>query len=273
VVGVPLPATERSAKSAVLVASLSMSEVIVDAPETTEPAVRRDSFVVRLVRFVGWTSIWLGLFLLGFVAHQLFVTTFFAQQNNAVLEVEAEEYFVTAEITEVPYVAPGAPELTDPLDVALPDPTLLVEAPPPEHEAFAIIRVPSIDRLKDGWAVVEGVGRNDLKNGVGHMPSTPLPGQPGNSVISGHRTTYGAPFHEFDQLNPGDIIEVETGLGVHIYEVRETIIVRPTEVWVTDQREGAWLTLTTCHPKFSSRQRLVVFAELVGGPNAEVIYG
>ncbi len=55
------------------------------------------------------TSIWLGLFLLGFVAHQLFVTTFFAQQNNAALADEAEEYFVTAEITEVPYVAPGAP--------------------------------------------------------------------------------------------------------------------------------------------------------------------
>ena len=67
-VGVPLPATERSAKSTVLVASLSMSEVIVDAPETTEPAVRRDSFVVRLVRFVGWTSIWLGLFLLGMIS-------------------------------------------------------------------------------------------------------------------------------------------------------------------------------------------------------------
>jgi sortase A len=105
------------------------------------------------------------------------------------------------------------------------------------------------------------------------MPSTPLPGQPGNSVISGHRTTYGAPFHEFDELVPGDTIEVETGLGVHIYEVRETKIVRPTEIWVTEPREGAWLTLTTCHPKFSSRQRLVVFAELVAGPNSKVIYG
>lgn len=266
-------ATDRFAKSAAHVASLSMSDVIVEAPETAEPTVGRDSLVVRLVRFVGWTSIWLGLFLLGFVAHQLFVTTFFAQQNNAALADEAEEYFVTAEITEVPYVAPGAPDLVDPPDVALPEPTLLIEAPPPEHDAFAIIRVPSIDRLEDGWAVVEGVGRTDLKNGVGHMPSTPLPGQPGNSVISGHRTTYGAPFHEFDQLEPGDLIEVETGLGVHIYEVRETIIVRPTEIWVTEQREGAWLTLTTCHPKFSSRQRLVIFAELVGGPNAAVING
>lgn len=236
---------------------------------------------MRVIRFVGWTSVWLGLFLLGFVAHQLFVTTFFAQQNNSVLAAEAEEYFISADIEEVPYVASDVsggssqsespPVGDDPEDGVSTPATLLVEAAPPEHEAFAIIRIPSIERLKDGWAIVEGVSRTDLKNGVGHMPSTPIPGQPGNSVMSGHRTTYGAPFHEFDELVVGDIIEVETGLGVHTYEIRETIIVRPTEIWVTDDREGAWLTLTTCHPKFSSRQRLVVFAELVAGPNAEVI--
>lgn len=250
-----------------------MSDVLTESTETTKSPTQAGSLFVRVIRFVGWTSIWLGLFLLGFVAHQLFVTTFFAQQNNAALEVEAKEYFESAEITEVAYVAPGAPEIADPDDASLPTPILLVESAPPEHEAFAIIRVPSIDRLKEGWAVVEGVRRSDLKNGVGHMPSTPIPGQPGNSVLSGHRTTYGAPFHEFDELVVGDIIEVETGLGIHIYEVRETIIVRPTEIWVTERREGAWLTLTTCHPKFSSRQRLVIFAELVAGPNAEVING
>ena len=64
------------------------------------------------------------------------------------------------------------------------------------------------------------------------MPTTPLPGQPGNAVIAGHRTTYGAPFHEFDELVPNDLIEVETALGVHTYAVRETIIVKPTEIWV-----------------------------------------
>ncbi len=247
-----------------------------DRTEPASTAETRSSIAVRVIRFIGWTSIWLGLFLLGFVAHQLFVTTFFAQQNNAALEVEAEAHFEVVEITEVAYVdhgSPDTPDVTDPDDPPPPPPILLVEGAPPEHEAFAIIRVPSIDRLKDGWAVVEGVKRSDLKNGAGHMPSTPLPGQPGNSVVSGHRTTYGAPFHEFDQLEVGDVIEVETGLGVHTYEVRESTIVRPTEIWVTEQRQGAWLTLTTCHPRFSSRERLVVFAELVAGPNAEVING
>jgi sortase A len=74
-------------------------------------------------------------------------------------------------------------------------------------------------------------------------------------------------------LEPGDLIEVETALGVHTYAVDESIIVKPTAIWVAEDRDGAWLTLTTCHPKFSSRQRLVVFAELVDGPNAGVIVG
>jgi sortase A len=259
-----------------------MSDTLTERAGADQTSAQRESLAVRVIRFAGWTSVWLGLFLLGFVAHQLFVTTFFAQQNNSVLEAEAEDYFSSADIAEVPYVPSdvsggSAAGETPPAGGgteggALPDATLLVEAAPPEHEAFAIIRVPSIDRLKDGWAIVEGASRTDLKNGIGHMPNTPLPGQPGNSVMSGHRTTYGAPFHEFDELSIGDVIEVETGLGVHTYEVRETIIVEPTAIWVTGEREGAWLTLTTCHPKFSSRKRLVVFAELVAGPNADVIY-
>ena len=244
--------------------------------------------MLRTVRTLGWTAIGIGLFLLGFVGHQLFVTTWFAQQNNAHLSARAESYFSQTlskiEVTQVTLLGPPDTGTADPDDPTIEGPTttapgdgaastLLVEPTPPDHEPFAIIRVPTIDRLASGWAVVQGVSVRDLRNGAGHMPKTPLPGQPGNAVISGHRTTYGAPFHELDQLVPGDRIEVETAIGVHVYEVRETVIVRPTEVWVTDDRPGAWLTLTTCHPKFSSRQRLVVFAELVDGPNGGAIFG
>jgi len=250
-----------------------MSDTMTEKVDPSQAPSPRDGSTRRIIRFVGWTSIWVGLFLLGFLIQQLVVTTYLAQQNNVALVEVAEVRFATVEVTEVPYVAPGSPELTDPEDVALPVPILKVESSPLDGESFAIIRVPSLERLADGWAVVEGVSRSNLKNGVGHMPSTPLPGQPGNSVFSGHRTTYGAPFFEFDELEPGDIIEVETAIGVHIYEIREIIIVRPTEIWVTQPRDGAWLTLTTCNPKFSSRERLVVFAELIGGPNFEAIYG
>jgi sortase A len=115
--------------------------------------------------------------------------------------------------------------------------------------------------------VFEGVSVDTLTKGPGHMPGTPVPGQPGNSVISGHRTTYGRPFFDFDQLGPGDRIELETAIGLHVYEVRESFVVEPTDVWVVDDRPGAWLTLTTCNPKFSARERLIITAELVQGPN------
>lgn len=247
----------------------------------------------RIVRMLGWTSIVAGLLVLGFVAQQLFVTTWLSQQQQDALAEEARRHFATVEVEEVEYTpdasvdpgetgsgegtsgtisegATGIPGRDEPLTTR--PRSLLVEATPDLGIPFAIIRVPTIERLEEGWTVVEGVRVRDLKNGAGHMPGTPLPGQPGNAVISGHRTTYGAPFHEFGELVPGDLIEVETAIGIHTYAVRETVIVRPWELWVTDPREGAWLTLTTCHPKFSARQRLVVFAELVDGPNWEAIY-
>ena len=48
-------------------------------------------------------------------------------------------------------------------------------------------------------------------------------------------------------------------------------MVAPTDVWVTNQVDGAWITLTTCNPKGSSRERLIVFGRLVDGPNAAAI--
>jgi sortase A len=231
----------------------------------------RRSLPVRIGRAAGWTLVWLGILTLGFVAHQLWITSWYARQNQHELAQERVAQWAETSITEVA-VQPadtGEPN-EDPGDT--PPPVYLkVESAPELHAAFALIRIPSIERLADGWNVVEGVTRADLKTGTGHMPDTALPGQPGNAVISGHRTTYGQPFHELDQLQPGDLIEVETALGTHVYAVRETLVVAPTELSVTEPKPGAWLTLTTCHPKFSARQRLVVVAELVAGPNFEAI--
>lgn len=145
---------------------------------------------------------------------------------------------------------------------------IITEAPPEPGQALGRIVIPAagVD-----WLVVEGVSQAELAQGPGHMPGTALPGQPGNSVISGHRTTYGAPFRELDVLQPGDIITVETLIGSHTYEVTEVLAVAPTDVWVTNQVEGAWLTLTTCHPEGSAQQRLIVFARLTAGPNADAV--
>lgn len=265
-------------KSDAAVPSHQMSDTDIREQVPASPSNASPTYI-KVIRIFGWTAIGLGLFLIGFVVQQLFVTTYFAQQANVARTEEAVEHFKDAEVTEVPFLPGVGPVLPtageDPVAPAPSQPvaTLYVEQKPERGDSFAVIRIPKLERLAEGWAIVEGVSRRDLRSGAGHMPHTPLPGQPGNAVISGHRTTYGAPFHELDELVPGDIIEVETAIGIHTYRVDQLVIVGPRELWVTEAREGAWLTLTTCHPKFSSRQRLVIFAELVDGPNAPAILG
>ncbi|HVE93919.1 MAG TPA: class E sortase [Acidimicrobiales bacterium] len=133
--------------------------------------------------------------------------------------------------------------------------------PPPDGAAIAIIKIP---RLGVEKAVVEGVGVDDLQKGPGHYPQTPMPGQPGNVGIAGHRTTYGAPFFNLDQLEPGDPILTTTAQGRFRYEVIGTTVVTPSEVSVLDPTDDNRLTLTTCEPRFSASRRMIVTARLVG---------
>lgn len=121
---------------------------------------------------------------------------------------------------------------------------------------------------QEPMVVVHGVTEADLASGPGHYPGSALPGQPGNMAVAGHRTTYGAPFAQIDKLAPGDEIRVQDpGERTWTYRVRETRIVEPSDTSVISSDplgDGRpVLTLTTCHPRYSNRQRLVVFAELV----------
>lgn len=225
---------------------------------------------------VGKVMLALGLVLGGFVAYQFGVTSFFAQRAQA--DLRAGVSARTSAAVTVPYevVARPAAPIPVPADLAAPPPilghsaTLVTEPVPAPGEVLGRIIAPAagVD-----WAFVEGVDRTSLRSGAGHMPDTALPGQPGNTVISGHRTTYGAPFLHLDRLAVGDEIRVESGVGTHGYQVVDVFVVSPRDTWVTGQWDGAWLTLTTCNPVFSSRERLVVVARLVSGPNAGVILG
>ena len=152
--------------------------------------------------------------------------------------------------------------------------TLLPLLYPDAGEALGRITIPAIDVDE---IVVVGVGTEDLRKGPGHYGSTPLPGQPGNAAIAGHRTTYGAPFGRIDELAPGDRIIVETLQGTFVYRVVQNSadltgraighrIVSPKAVEVLDDYGDNRLTLTSCHPRYSSKQRIVVQATLVGDP-------
>jgi sortase A len=220
----------------------------------------------RVVRFLGLTMIWSGVLIFLFLAYELWGTDLLASRSQAVAEEELSFYFDSTRSSAPPETpsTTAAPQTTS----TTPLPELLAEQPVAEGEPFARIVIPKIEVEE---VVFQGVDRSTLKQGPGHMPWTPLPGQPGNAVISGHRTTYGRPFYDLDLLEPGDRIEVETSLGVHVYEVREIMIVKPTDVWVTEEKPGAWLTLTTCNPRFSAAERLIVQASLVEGPNLDYV--
>lgn len=220
----------------------------------------------RSVQILGWTLIWSGVFIFGYLGWQLFGTDVVNAGVQARAQDELVETFETQDdLPEMETVDPA--EYLDVDQFETPDPIeFFPEDIPETGEAFTFLR---IDKIGLDEVMFEGVDPRTLKSGPGHMESTPLPGQPGNAVLSGHRTTYGRPFFDFDLLEIGDEIEVESAIGVSIYEIREILIVQPTDVWVTNNRAGAWLTLTTCEPKFSARQRLVIVAEMVSGPNME----
>jgi sortase A len=110
--------------------------------------------------------------------------------------------------------------------------------------------------------MVEGTGTADLRDGPGHYPATPLPGERGTVGIAGHRTTYGAPFRHLDAVEPGDRVELSLPYGVFTYRVERTRIVKPTDVWVTDRVSFDRLILSACHPLYSAAKRIVVFAKL-----------
>ena len=137
-----------------------------------------------------------------------------------------------------------------------------------EAVARIVIRAIKMDQI-----VVEGTDVDALRKGPGHYPWTPMPGQPGNASIAGHRTTYGAPFANIGNLRPGDRITVQTAQGEFVYEVlaqdsptKGYLIVSPDRVDLLRDNGNNLLTLTSCHPRFSNRQRIVVQAKLLGDP-------
>ncbi len=128
-------------------------------------------------------------------------------------------------------------------------------------EPLGVLRIPAIDV---DLVVVGGVGTDELKMGPGHYPGTALPGGLGNAAFAGHRTTYGAPFLDVDRLQAGDVIEFARGDDIWVYEVTGTQIVSPTDahVLLTENPLESVLTLTSCHPKRSTAQRIIVSAAL-----------
>jgi sortase A len=102
-----------------------------------------------------------------------------------------------------------------------------------------------IVRVGLSGVVVEGDSDAVLDRAIGHLPDTPLPWQPGNSALAAHRDTL---FRPLRGVRLGDVLRLKTPYGDFDYRVRETLNVKPQDVWVIDPTPTSMLTLISCYP-------------------------
>jgi sortase A len=204
-----------------------------------------------VVRGIGQTLISAGLVILLFVAYELWWTGFTTKHDQHVLLGTLHKQWAHHVIVK----------------------------DPPFGSGIAILRIP---RFGKGYqfVIVQGTSTADLIKGPGHYPGTAMPGQVGNFTVAGHRTTYLHPFYNLNELKAGDPIVIETRTTWFTYRVQNIPhtaakgqeIVAPTDIAVAypvpDQADPSLqptqsvLTFTSCNPRYSAAQRIVVHALL-----------
>jgi sortase A len=205
-----------------------------------------------------------GMVLLLFVVYEVYVTDFLTAQRQDELSSDLRERWESEPAPERGWIT----------QVEIGD-------------AFGVLRIP---RLGEDYTrvILEGTEEKQLSQGPGHYVDSAMPGEVGNVALAGHRVGKGSPFLDLDAMQAGDPIVVETADSWFVYRVLGDAdpsgipgqhIVSPTAVEVvsptpnaapTAAPSGAYLTLTTCHPRYSARQRLIVHARLDGGPLSKV---
>jgi sortase A len=207
--------------------------------------------VRRLLRAAGWTFIAMGCFVLYFLVYQLVGTDLITNREQSDLQRNL--------VREWAGPAPAASAKRGGASV-LPVPQV-----PAIGKALGVIQIPKINLKK---VVVQGANPEQLALGPGHIPSTVMPGQPGTFAVSGHRTTHVRPFYNLNELAKGDTITIVTRYAIYTYKVTHFQVVAPTAVEVLNNVRGAGgkpkaqIVLTTCNPRFSAAQRLIVFGDL-----------
>jgi sortase A len=205
----------------------------------------------RTLDWAGRSLITAGSLVLLFVLYQLWGTGIVQSWEQRSLQ---REFRATVEQSRAapPVVASALRSADSPTTTTV---------PPEAGEGIGLIRIPAIGVDQ---ALVEGAEKDQLDKGPGHYPHSPMPGHAGNASIAGHRTTHGAPFNRLDELDVGDEIVVTTSEGTFTYVVDGQVITDPSDVSVVLDQGDNRLTLTTCNPKYSARERLIVFSHLRG---------
>ncbi|GMA33105.1 class E sortase [Litorihabitans aurantiacus] len=235
-----------------------MTTVAQPAPSRREQRRRRRGGVgSAIVGVIGELLITAGILIGLFVAWQLWWT-----------DVEADRFQAT---------------VSEALDAELPESPVVVAKPsegeipvaeaPLDATTFGRLWVPRWDTGEPySKPISEGTDRATVldKLGIGHYEGTAMPGEVGNFALAGHRQSHGKPFYDITTLEVGDPLVVETAEAWYVYRVTDSLIVSPRQTDVIapnpadPQAEAteASITLTTCHPLFSTRERYIVHGTL-----------
>jgi sortase A len=218
-------------------------------PRTSGPAV-------SVVRGFGELLITFGLVLLLFCVYQLVYTNVPANRAMRQQTEDLQKQWLAAG-PDLPPVVPGATRPAGKKTAFKPG------------QGFAIMYIP---RLGEDYKkpVLEGVELKDLARGIGHYTKSALPGEVGNFAVAGHRATHGEPFADLPRLRDGDPVIVETRDSWHVYVAGRHKITLPTDVNVVApvpdkpgvRPSAPLVTLTTCHPRWASSKRYIVFGKL-----------
>lgn len=240
----------------------------------------RGDLVRTGIRGVGQLLITLGLIVLLLVVYELWVTNIFAAAKQSAVHKKFAQEIQSGHNDPLK----GQDRLTLPAgkQVVL-----------PAGQGFANLYIPALGQ-DYAYTIVEGTTTADLERGPGHYTGTAVPGQLGNFALAGHRVTKGQPFLNINELRPGDPVVVQTVRYWYVYDVlgdkktknlgavdaqgvpgRE--IVAPTDGGViapVPDHPGATvkralMTMTTCNPKYSASQRMVVHAVLARAVRAD----
>ena len=138
-----------------------------------------------------------------------------------------------------------------------------IAAHPHLGAAVARLRIP---RIGLDAIVVEGVGMAQLAEGPGHYPQSAAIGHAGVTGIAGHSSGWGAPFMKFGRLQIGDMVILEARKHEYRYRITRLGVVSAKDVWVLKgdpwSRSPSKLVLTTCWPVMTSKERLIIWADL-----------
>lgn len=138
-------------------------------------------------------------------------------------------------------------------------------APPLDNDGEPVVELGTllIPTLGVEMTMYEGIRMRTLDLGPGHWPGSAMPGEIGNVVVGGHRTSKHKVFRNVDQLVAGDeIVFRDPGGTEHRYLVNRIEVVQPDAIWIINPTETPTATLFACHPPGSTRERIVVFADL-----------